>query len=50
MCGPQKSHTPRHWKGLMCSHNEPQRLGSHSNPDRKRGVSECALEGARRYS
>jgi len=31
--------------GLMCTHNGPQRPVSHSNPDRKRGVSECALEG-----
>ena len=31
--------------GLMCTHNGPQHPVSHSNPDRKRGVSECALEG-----
>jgi len=31
--------------GLMCTHNGPQRPVSHSNPDRTRGVSECALEG-----
>jgi len=45
MRGPQKSHTPRDWKGLMCTHNGPQRPVSHSNPDSKRGVNECALEG-----
>jgi len=32
------------------THNGPQRPMSHSNPDRKRGMSECAFEGARRYS